>query len=316
MRYTNLGKTGLSVSAICFGSLVMGPLQLGMPVEEGAQVMAYAFSRGINFVDTAEIYDTYPYIKRAAKIHGEYPIISTKCYAWDRETAAASLEKARQGMKIDVIDIFMLHEQESVWTLKGHSQAIEYFLEQKQKGRIRAFGVSTHYVEVVRAAGMMAEIDVIHPLVNMLGLGIQDGSAVDMLCAIEAAHDVGKGIFSMKALGGGNLINRYRESIDFVKDRPFIDSVAIGMQCKDEVDVNIAIFESAEPDGTTFDRLKARSRSVHIDSWCAGCGNCVKRCGQRAIAINGQGRAEIDGDKCVRCGYCSGVCPEFAIKIH
>ena len=316
MQYRNLGKTGLSVSRICFGSLVMGPLQLKMPVEDGARVMAYAFSQGINFVDTAEIYGTYEYIKRAINILGDYPVISTKCYAWNRETASASLEKARKEMNLDVIDIFMLHEQESEWTLKGHSQAIEYFLEEKQKGKIRAFGVSTHYIEAVRAAGLMSDIDVIHPLVNMRGLGIQDGTAEEMLAAIEVAHHAGKGIFSMKALGGGNLIGEYKQSVDFVKDRPYIDAVAIGMQCEDEVDVNVAAFEGLEADTGILDRLTARNRRVHIDYWCVGCGRCAERCGQHAIVIGECGRAEIDSAKCVRCGYCSSVCPEFAIKIH
>ena len=316
MIYKRLGNTELNISRICFGSLVMGPLQIGMPVEAGAQILAYALSRGINFVDTAELYETYPYIRRAAEIFGKYPIISTKSYAWDEKTAQESLDKARRDLNIDVIDIFMLHEQESEWTLKGHQQAMEYFLQAKQRGIIRAVGVSTHYIEVVKIAGNMSEIDVIHPLINKEGLGIQDGSAEQMLDAIHAAHTAGKGIYSMKALGGGNLIHRYSSCMEYVLRQPFIDAIAIGMQSVEEVDVNIDILEGREPKRETVEKLTTRNRKIHIDFWCKGCGKCVKRCSQQAIRINEKKQAAVDQNKCLCCGYCSSVCPEFAIKIN
>jgi len=36
-------------------------------------------------------------------------------------------------MDIDVIDIFMLHEQESRLTLKGHREALEYYISMKKR---------------------------------------------------------------------------------------------------------------------------------------------------------------------------------------
>ena len=62
-----LGKTGISVSRICFGSLTMAPLQGNYAVDRAAEVMAYAFSRGINFVDAAQLYRVYPQIRAALK---------------------------------------------------------------------------------------------------------------------------------------------------------------------------------------------------------------------------------------------------------
>jgi len=60
----------------------------------------------------------------------------------------------------------------------------------------------------------MPEVDVIHPIVNKAG-GIGDGTIDDMLKAVEKAYSVGKGIYSMKPLGGGNLIKSYKEAMDF-----------------------------------------------------------------------------------------------------
>lgn len=315
MQYIKLGKTGIEVSRLCFGGLVIGPLQANLTVSRGADVIAEALSAGVNFIDTAELYGTYPHIREAMARVGRKPVIATKSYAYDADGARESLEKARKGLNIDVIDIFLLHEQESRLTLKGHREALDFYLNEKEKGRIKAVGVSTHRIEVVEACSQMPEIDVIHPIVNKKGLGIGDGSLNEMLAAISRAYDAGKGIYSMKPLGGGNLIGDYNESIRFVLDIPYIHSIAVGMQSEEEVRMNMAVFngETVSPD--IISAVKGKSRTLHIDFWCEGCGSCVKKCGQDALKII-DGKAAVDHDKCVLCGYCSGNCPAFAIKIH
>ena len=65
MEYVELGKTGLKVSRLCFGALVIGPLQKNMPVEDGAAVIRAALERGVTFIDTAELYGTYGHIREA-----------------------------------------------------------------------------------------------------------------------------------------------------------------------------------------------------------------------------------------------------------
>lgn len=314
MEYNRLGNSGLTVSRICFGALVIGPLQLGFSEEEGGEVIREALDMGINFIDTAQLYQTYPHIRYAIRKSGITPVISTKCYAYSREDAAKAVEEARRMLDMDVIDIFMMHEQESRLTLEGHREALDYYLEAKEKGIIRATGVSTHNVEVCLAAADMEGIDVIHPLINMTGVGIGDGGIQDMLKAVEYAHGKGKGIYSMKALGGGTLISRFKESMEFILNIPFIDSVAIGMQSSDEVHMNLEIFEKGYVDDEMLARTVNGKKKLHVDFWCTGCGQCVKRCNQNALKLV-DGKAEADGDRCILCGYCAPVCPEFAIKI-
>ncbi|NLA85515.1 MAG: aldo/keto reductase, partial [Clostridiales bacterium] len=74
MEYRELGHTGLMVSRLCFGGLVIGPLQKDMSVEEGGEVIAEALRLGVNFIDTADLYDTYRHIKRAMDITGFRPV--------------------------------------------------------------------------------------------------------------------------------------------------------------------------------------------------------------------------------------------------
>ena len=191
MEYIQLGQTGLKVSRLCFGALVIGPLQKNMTVKEGAAVSRAALEKGVNFIDTAELYGTYEHIREALRGFGGRAVVATKSYAYTAGDAARSVEKARQTLDMDVLDIFMLHEQETRLTLKGHREALEYYLNEREKGRIQAVGVSTHNIEVVRAVCEMPEIDVVHPLVNISGIGIGDGTLGEMLDAVKAAYECG-----------------------------------------------------------------------------------------------------------------------------
>lgn len=314
MQYTELGKTGLNVSKLCFGGLIIGPLQANMSEDAGAEVILRAFESGVNFIDTAELYGTYSHIRKAMKVWGNKVVVATKSYAYTEEGARESLEKARKALDMDVIDIFMLHEQETRLTLRGHRPALEYYINAKEKGLVRAVGVSTHNIEVVEAACDMPEIEVVHPIINKAGLGIGDGNIAQMLAAVEKAYKCGKGIYGMKPLGGGNLINSYDECLKFVLDLPFVHSIALGMQSVDEVEMNVRVFEGRPVPGEIKEQLAKRERSLHIDYWCEGCGKCAQRCTHKALSIAG-GKAAVDREKCVLCGYCSSACPQFAIKI-
>jgi len=245
------------------------------------------------------------------KISGSRPVIATKSYAYNREKAEESLKEALVSLDTDYIDIFLLHEQESPETLRGHRGALEFYIEKKKEGYIRAVGISSHSIAAVRAAALMEEIDVIHPLINYTGLGITDGSREQMEQAVSLAFSRGKGIYTMKALGGGSHILNYEEAMGYIRDFGSKHSVAIGMQYKEEVDFNISFFETGDMPADIINE----KRRLHIDSWCTGCGRCIGHCGQRALEMIG-GSIHIHHERCVLCGYCSSYCPEFAIKIH
>lgn len=314
MDYSILGDSELKVSRLCFGSLTIGPLQAKLSLEEGASVIKAAFDMGINFIDTAELYGTYDYIRKAVKGRRENIVISTKCYAYTREGAEKSLKKALKELNTDYIDIFSLHEQESEYTLKGHQEAMEYFIKAKEKGYIRSFGISTHAIAAVKASLKYKEIEVLHPILNMKGLGIIDGNVDEMLDAVAKAHKAGKGIYSMKPLGGGNLIRESAKCFDFVLSNNNLHSIAVGMQSIEEVTNNVMIFEGKQVPEGIGTQIKDKKRRLLIDFWCIGCGSCMRKCAQKAITLE-KGKAVVDPDKCVLCGYCSAFCPEFCIKV-
>lgn len=314
MKRAKLGKTQIEVSRLCFGSLTMTPFQADLSIREGAYLIEYAYDKGINFLDTAEIYDNYKYIKEAFKaIKRDDYIIATKTYAYTKELAKESLEKAMKEMDTDYIDIFLLHEQESIHTINGHYEAIEYFIDAKKEGKIRSIGISTHRIDAAKAIKKFDDIEIIHPIVNRKGLGISDGSIDEMLTVLKELNEHGKGIYSMKPLGGGHLIKDVENSFNFVRNIPFIDSIAIGMQSVDEIDANINLIEHGEIPEYLFDRIRTKNRRLIVADYCIGCGNCVERCKQKGIKLV-KDQAKPNGN-CILCGYCATVCPEFCIKV-
>ncbi len=319
MEYTTLGGSGLSVSRLCIGSLTVSPVQANLPPERAAEVLAYAFSRGIRFTDTAQYYENYPLIRRALALYGgEDIVISTKTYAYTREMAIEAVEQARQELNRDVIDIFMLHEQESYETLRGHREALEYLFECKARGIIRAVGASMHHIAAVRGVIEMRRrgipLDVIHPIFNCAGYGIADGTIGEMQAAVAEAHALGIGTFAMKVLGGGHLFRDAASAFAFALNQPYVDAIAVGMQSEAEIDANIAYFESRAFPQAAEAVLKEKTRRLHIEDYCEGCGACVRRCAQGALTVS-DGQAVCEAEKCVLCGYCSRVCPLFAIKV-
>jgi ferredoxin len=117
----------------------------------------------------------------------------------------------------------------------------------------------------------------------------------------------------MKALGGGNLIGQARTAFSWVDSLPMVSSVAMGMQNRDEVNLNVAWSEWHNIPELEH-KVGSRGRQLCIDEWCTGCGSCAAVCSQAALHIE-EGRAEVDRSKCILCGYCARQCPEFFIKV-
>lgn len=296
-------------SKLAFGSLTVSPLQCDFSPNQAAELFCYALDRGINFFDTAELYRNYHQFHAfLQQVKRSDVVLSTKCYAYDTEGAKRSLDKALTEMNTDYIDFFLLHEQESEHTLRGHAQAIDYFLEAKAQGLIRRFGISTHFVAGVQAAIKDLRIEVVHPIINLTGLGIADGNREDMEHALKDLRQTDKFIYAMKALGGGHLLKNYEAALSYALSLD-VEAIAIGMQSFEEIERNIQAFH-----GTISQEPVTKRRQLVIDEWCIGCRACEKRCQQGAIQVI-DGQAKVDTDKCVLCSYCVEACPDFCIKV-
>ena len=318
MKRKQLGNTGLNVSIAGFGVLPMGPSQLALPVEEGAKIIQYALRKGINFLDTAQYYRTYPYITKALE-NGEFNevIICSKSLSWDYDGMMDAILEAREELHRDIIDIFLMHEVRS-GQLEERKGAWEALKDAKAKGLVKAIGLSTHHIDITKAAAAMHDLDVVFPLINYAGLGIRKGDEFgtkeEMMEAITACHLAGKGVFSMKAFGGGSLTGHYQEALDYIFSKEVINSVMIGFGKIGEVDDLLSYLDGSMDKSYNPDISK---KKVYINQEdCEGCGACKAACPAGAIFYNENGLAEVDHEKCLTCGYCSPVCPVRAVIMY
>lgn len=315
MKKYSLGKTEIKVTELCFGALPIGPLQSNISVEKGAKLIRAALKGGINFIDTAEAYETYSHIRKALEGYNGEVIIATKSSAETYKKMEQSIKDALESLGRSYIDIFLLHAARVTPSVfEERAGALKCLNDYKAKGVIRAIGISTHVMEIVSRAAEVKEIDIIFPIINKLGMGIVDGSVDDMVKAISEAYKVGKGLYAMKALAGGHLIDQLEESFNFVRNIKGISSIAVGMVNQKELELNLKIFNDEEiPQELLTQKIKPGKR-LFILSFCKGCGTCVKTCPNNALSLE-NGKAVVDHKLCILCGYCNPVCPEFAIRL-
>lgn len=315
MKKKILGNTKLEVTPVGFGVLTVGQTQLNLPVQEGASVLRYALESGINFLDTAQYYQTYSYMKEALKGSNFDPVICSKCLSPSYTDMKNAVEEARRELDRDIIDIFLLHEVRNDPDFEIRSGAWEYLNEAKSKGLVKAIGVSTHHVDVAEKIVDIPECDVLFPLINFRSMGIrrgfETGSKEDMASAIEANAKKGKGVFTMKVFGGGNLTGHYLEALDYISALEGVSSMMIGFGYNHEIDRIIEYIEGTIDRHYTPDN---KDKKIHIDEGdCEGCGACITRCPNKALRYNTNGVAEVDYAACLTCGYCAPVCPVRAI---
>lgn len=315
MKKIKLGNTGLEISVAGFGVLTVGNTQLNLSINEGADVLSYALEKGINFIDTAQAYETYPYIKKSLQTSNKDIIICSKSLSGSYEGMKYALEEARIEMNRDVIDIFLLHEVRHNLDFEKRSGAWEYLNEAKSKGIVKAIGISTHHVDVAEEIATCRECDVLFPLINYKSLGIRKGDYIGtkeaMASAIKVAAENGMGVFTMKVFGGGNLTGHYIEALDYVYGLDGISSAMIGFGNKKEVD---DIFDYLDGSLEKDYIPDIKHKKIFIDQGdCEACYACIEKCPNHAIYRNKKGLAEVDHDKCLTCGYCAPVCPVRAI---
>lgn len=247
----DLGNTGLKVSKLCFGTFDFGVPSLNISSKKGGQILVESLNLGVNFWDTSDDYGSYPHIASALKcVSREKVVISTKTGAKRGGEAKKSLKNSLRELDTEYIDIFLLHYVKKDW-IDGCHQVLKGLNALKTTGLVKAIGLSTHSVAVVREAAQFERLDVImtvcckadQTLIDKFRdrIPLEDGSIREMFQAIELAHDNGKGVIAMKVLGNSAppLVENYKSSIKSIAQLQFVDALVIGMKSLNEVRSNI-----------------------------------------------------------------------------
>ncbi|MFY2558457.1 aldo/keto reductase [Corallococcus terminator] len=218
MKYTNLGRSGLSVSRLCLGTM-----NFGWTTEEpdAHAIMDSALERGINFFDTANVYGWGENKGRTEQIIGnwfaqggrrrERTVLATKLYGpmgeWPNEGKLSALNIRRaldaslKRLRTDYIDLYQFHHVDRATPWEEIWQAMEVAVAQ---GKVLYVGSSNfagwHIAQAQAAAarrnfmGLVSE----QSLYNLLARTVE-------LEVLPAAQHYGVGILPWSPLQGGLL---------------------------------------------------------------------------------------------------------------
>jgi aryl-alcohol dehydrogenase-like predicted oxidoreductase len=245
-----LGATELQVSRLGFGTFDFGVPSLHISPRQGARVLKESHGLGVDYWDTSEDYGSHAHIAAALRLLPRREVvISTKTNAKSPKGASKAVKDALRELGTDYLDIVLLHYVKSNW-IDRCRRVLRRLSEIKTTGLVRAIGVSTHSVVVVREAARFTEVDVIMTICCKADqamidtfpehIPLEDDSMKEMHDAIRVAHTNGKGVIAMKVLGtsAAPLIADYSSSIRWVAKSRLVDSMVIGMRNLDQVRKN------------------------------------------------------------------------------
>ena len=242
-----LGKSGIEVSSLCFGTGTNGwggrSNQTDLGLDELADLLAYAHGRGITFWDAADQYGSHANVQRGLQLVGrDSVVVTSKTTSPDHSGVTADIDRFLEEMGTDYVDIVLLHcMSSSDWPTK-YRGAMDALEEAKAAGKIRAHGVSCHDYGAFQEAARQPWVDVVLARINYGGHHM-DGTPEEIIVILHEMDRADIRVYGMKVVGAGKLGHDARNAIHFVLDLPPIDAITIGMQSKQEVDENIGWVE-------------------------------------------------------------------------
>ncbi len=234
-----LGRTGIKVSRLAQGTGTNGVNKSSNQIRKNglqglADLLHMGVDNGVNFWDVADQYGTHPHVKLALQaVKRDKVVILTKTHAVTESEMRADLDRFRQEMGVDHIDIMLLHMMTSADWPTRFAGAMTVLEEAKQKGIIRAHGVSCHDLGAMKTAAVTPWVDVDLARINPARVAM-DGDPATIVSVLKTMRANGKGVIGMKILGAGQLRSRIDEALQFALAQDCLDCFTIGCESPDE----------------------------------------------------------------------------------
>lgn len=234
-----LGKTGIKVSRLAMGTGTFGINRASnqsrkLGIKGLADLLSIAFDKGINFWDSADQYGTHPHLKEALKnMPRDKVVILSKTHATTAKEMKSDLDRFREEIGTDYIDIILLHFMTDPEWPKKKEGAMEVLARAREEGIIRAHGVSCHSLGALQAAANSDWVQIDLARINPFGASM-DADVPTVEKILKKMHADGKGIVGMKIFGGGQLVDKVDECLKYVLNQDFVDSFTIGQENREE----------------------------------------------------------------------------------
>ena len=234
-----LGKTGIRTSRLAMGTGTMGgggrsnQTHLGTDYFTSLLLNGY-HENGLRFFDSADSYGSHPYVAKALKqLPRDKVTVLTKTDTRDAAGVRADLDRFRRELGTDYIDVVLIHcVTEADWTTR-YRGVMNVLSEAKQKGIIRAHGVSCHSIQALRAAAVSPWVEIDLVRLNPIGSHM-DADPETVIGVIKEMRAAGKGIVGMKILGQGDMRDRPSEAIRYALSTGLLDAFTIGAESQKE----------------------------------------------------------------------------------
>lgn len=298
MKHRILGKTGIVTSILGFGAMRLPKVSRDseeINQDESVRIIRKGIDNGINFVDTAYIYDGSEEVVGKALQNGyrEKITLMTKCPTFNiksQEDFDKFLNEELDRLKVDSIDIYLFHGL----SVKRLEEIIEKYnlmkkvSKAKEEGKIKHIGFSSHD----EPDNVIKIIDTGLFEIVLLQYNILDPSYEK---AIELAAKNGLGVIVMGPNNGGRLAGEPSKDLqEFLtpKRKSFVDlamkyvwsnenvHVALsGMESEEMVDENVSLATNELVTLTDDERnktIKLKQKFNELtENRCTGCNYCL-----------------------------------------
>ncbi len=215
MQYTKLGRTGVQVSKLCFGTM-----SFGGDADESTSAHMYHRCReaGINFFDTANVYSqgkSEEILGTLIRGHRDELVITSKVYGQmgkdpnrkglSRRNIMLSVEHSLRRLETDRLDVYFCHMFDANVPMEETLRAMDDLVRQ---GKVVYPGVSNWSAwQIAKGLGMaemlrLTSIYVIQPMYNLV-------KRVAEIEILPLAVDAKLGVITYSPLGGGLLTGKY-----------------------------------------------------------------------------------------------------------
>ncbi len=213
------------------------------------ELIRHGVDQGIAFFDTADLYGSQPYLGTALKgVPRDKYILMSKLWPrkeyWNSPSGGAreEVDRFRKELNTDVLDICLIHCMTDGEWPKTFERIRDELSELKQKGAVRAVGVSCHDHEALKVAAAHPWVDVVLARINNVGKGAQmDVPPAEVAPVLKQARANGKVVLGMKLFGAGALVKPDQKdaSLKYVFGNQLVDAITVGMMQPKEIDDTI-----------------------------------------------------------------------------
>lgn len=226
MNYRRLGKSGLQVSALSFGSWVTFSNQLD--VDNALEIMTAAYDAGVNFFDNAEVYAggkselvMGQALKKAGWSRDSY-IVSSKVmfgsvgdpkptqWGLSRKHIVEACHQAMQRLQVDYLDLYFCHRPDPNVPIEEIVRTMTHLIWQ---GKVFYWGTSEWPATwIMEAHGIARQYNLIPPTMEQPEYNMLNRKRVESEYS-QLYQTVGLGTTTFSPLQFGILTGKYNDGI-------------------------------------------------------------------------------------------------------